>query len=338
MADVARLYVLDVGHGNCAIALGEGYSLMVDAAPSVAVIQAIEHLAIHRFDAILISHRDSDHARGLVTLLGREDLEIDQIFIGADAAKDPAAPDSALLLTALFEAKRGGRCRVSRDLDAALPDGRLSGGRMDVEILAPTFQAAMTGVGGRNAKGRTLTSNSMSAIVRVTLDSGLRVLLPGDADEATLIELTAIDADLTADILVFPHHGSLGGIKNERVFAQALTERVRPASVVFSVGRGRIARPSEEIVRGVFDAAPNVHIACTQLSSGCRGMNRPLDSAAGRKAHLSTIPAAGAERCRSCAGSIEFVREGMSEPHREAHQEYLEGVADTPMCRTLRPT
>ena len=337
MIEIARLYVLDVGHGNSAIAVGDEYALIVDAAPSAAVVQAVEKFGIERVDTILISHRDRDHARGVVTLLARRELEIGTIFIGADAAKNPAAPDSALLLAALYEAKSSGRCRVSRDLDAALPEGELSGEGIAVEVLAPTYETAMTGPGGLNKEGAKLTSNAVSAVVRITLNDGLSVLLPGDADESTLKELIAAEVDLSADVLVFPHHGSLGGVSSERSFARDFTQQVNPSSVLFSIARGRMVRPSDEIVRGVFDAAPGAYIACTQLSAGCRSLDYELSCAEGGLEHVADLPAAGAARCHCCAGSIELDRDGMTSPESDAHQRYLEGVAETPMCRTLRP-
>ncbi|HEV7753961.1 MAG TPA: hypothetical protein VGO71_20575 [Baekduia sp.] len=76
---------------------------------------------LRRAVELVISHRDADHARGVVALLGRRELDIGTIFIAADAAKDPTAPDTALVLAALDDAKHGGRCRVSRDLDAPEP-------------------------------------------------------------------------------------------------------------------------------------------------------------------------------------------------------------------------
>src|SRR4051794_35108057 len=122
------VYVLDVGHGNSAVAVGDEWTVMVDAAPSASVLDALDHLRLGRLDRLIVSHRDADHARGVVSLLARTELEIGVIFISADAAKDPTAPDTALLLAALGEAKQGGRCIVSRDLDAALPAGTLDGG------------------------------------------------------------------------------------------------------------------------------------------------------------------------------------------------------------------
>lgn len=247
MSDV---HILDVGHGNCALACGDGYSVMVDAGPSAAVLDVLDHFGIERLDQLVISHRDADHARGVVALLGRRELEIGTIFIAADAAKDPTTPDTALLLVALDDAKRGGRCRVSRDLDAAMPAGELDGGGLTVEVLAPTFATAMTGPRGRSPTGGRMSSNTVSAVVRITLPDGLRVLLPGDIDDIALNELVKARTDLSADVLVFPHHGSHSTVDDERAFAGDVMRAVRPHTVLFSVGRGVRPAPLRKLSAG----------------------------------------------------------------------------------------
>lgn len=333
----AQVYVLDVGHGNCAVAIGDNWTVLVDAAPSAVVLAALDYLGVRRLDRIVISHRDADHASGVASVLAREDLSIDTIFISADAAKDPRAPETALLLAALSDAKRAGRCVVSRDLDNALPTGVLNGGGMVLEVVAPTFAAAMTGPTGNSPVGRRMTSNTVSAVVRIELPDRTRVLLPGDIDEVAFAELRETGADLTADVLVFPHHGAHSAVKDEGAFAAQLVEAVRPRSVVFSVSRTRQIRPSENVIRGILDVDPTIEIACTQLSRGCLPDDTGLPASSSTLSHLTTVPGAGAARCRSCAGSVTVGAGGLLGPLREAYDEYIAAVATQPMCRRLRP-
>jgi len=333
----AAMHVIDVAHGNCAVAADDGWALMVDAAPSAAVIEAVAHLELDRLDAVVISHRDYDHAGGLVPLLARKQLEIGAVYISADAAKNPKAPQTATLLAALHDAKRNGRCRVSRDLDAAMNPADLGGAGVVVEVLAPTFATAMTGPRGKSPVGPAMTSNTVSAILRVTVDSGIRVLLPGDIDDVALAELQAAGTDLSAEVLVFPHHGSNSAVADERGFAAAVMRMVDPRVVLFSVGRAAKARPTEEVMRGIFDVKPDVYVACTQLSTGCQADDSRLPAAGTPMAHLTAIPAAGRLACRSCAGSLSIAGGGVIGPAIQDHQTYLLSVADEPMCHTLRP-
>jgi beta-lactamase superfamily II metal-dependent hydrolase len=333
----SELHVIDVGHGNCAVVTGRDWAMMIDAGASAAVIETVIHLGLTRLDSIVISHRDYDHARGLVQLLARKSLEIGTVYIGADAAKNPSAPETANLLVALADAKRSGRCTVSRDLDSTFASTALSGGDVTVEVLGPTFAAAMTGPTGKSPAGPTMTSNSVSAVLRVVLPDGLRILLPGDMDHIALKELMEEGVDLTADVLVFPHHGSLGTVPDERGFAADVMRAVDAATVLFSVGRAVKARPTGDVLRGVFDVRPDVKIACTQLSSGCLGMGSSLPDSPTQLGHLTALPAAGRSTCRACAGSITLGQPGIIGPAAEEHEKYLLATASTPMCRTLRP-
>lgn len=330
------IHILDVGHGNSAVALGEDWTVLVDAAPGPTVLEALEALQVGRLDRIVVSHRDADHARGVVPILAREDLHIDTLFISADATKDPTAPDTALLLAALEDAKRKQRCDVSRDLDEALPPGRLSGGRLSVEVLAPTYTTAMTGPRGQSTAGGTMTSNTVSAVLRITLPNETRVLLPGDIDDIALRELLKRGANLQADVLVFPHHGAHSAVPDERAFAATIMQAVRPSTVLFSIGR-TAHQPSEQVVRGVLDIEPEAHIACTQLSRACLPADNGLPNDPAALVHLTDIPGAGARRCRSCAGSITIDATGVSGPDRGGHQSHIDAVATQPMCRRLRP-
>jgi beta-lactamase superfamily II metal-dependent hydrolase len=333
----AALHVLDVGNGNCAIAQGDNWTAMIDAAPGATVLEALEHLEINRLDAIAISHRDADHAGGVVPLLTAPGLEIGIVYISADALKDPSAPRTAMLLAALEDAKKSGRCKVLRDLDTALPSGDLSGGGLELEVLAPTFATAMTGPGGKSQTGGRLTSNTVSAVLRVTSPDGLRVLLPGDIDDVALKELRARGTDLSADVLVFPHHGSHSAVADEEAFAREVVELVAPRIVLFSVGRAIRPRPTEKVLRGVLGADPEIYIACTQLSRGCLATDDEL-LGQGEALHLSDLPAAGREACHSCAGSMTLEGARLSDPSQTAHQQYVASVATAPMCVRFRPS
>jgi competence protein ComEC len=333
----AELHVLDVGNGNSAIARGEEWAVMIDAAPGATVLEALEHLQIHRLDVIAISHRDADHAGGVVPLLSSTQLDIGAIYISADALKDPSAPRTAMLLAALAEAKSSGRCQVLRDLDSSMPAGDLSGGGLKLEVLAPTFATAMTGPGGKSTVGARMTSNTVSAVLRITLPDGLRLLLPGDIDDIALKELREKNVDISADVLVFPHHGSHSAVADEETFAAEVVELVAPHTVLFSVGRTSRPRPTEAVLRGALAANPELYIACTQLSRGCLATDGELPTTADALTHLSDLPGAGRPRCHSCAGSMTLNHAGLSNPTQMSHQEYLKSVADAPMCQRLRP-
>jgi competence protein ComEC len=320
-----------VGHGNSAIAVSPGFAMLIDAPADPTLLFAIKDLGIERFDYVVISHRDRDHVAGLPAVISSQSLDIQEIFISADATKNAQSHQSKALIASLADAKRSGRVKVSRDLDDAVGDA-LSGGRFKVEVLGPLFEDAMVGPGGAAESGKGISSNSASALIRISCDDGGSILLPGDADRRSFEALEARGVDLSADILVFPHHGRNASVGDERGFARWVTGLVSPQQVFFSVGRGAIARPSPEVLLGTREASPGAYIACTQLCAECA----PAPLAENRtKDHLSSLPSSGAASGDCCSGTlrIDLSRPTLTAPDPGDHQRFIDEFSVDPMCR-----
>ena len=305
--------------------------MLIDAPADPTLLFAIKEMGIEKFDFVVISHRDRDHAAGLPAVISSESLDIEEIFIPADATKNAQSHQSKSLIASLADAKRNGRVKVSRDLDDAVGDA-MSGGRFKVEVLGPLFEDAMAGPGGVAESGKGISSNSASAVIRITCDDGGSILLPGDADRRSFEALETKDVDLSADILVFPHHGRNATVGDERKFARWITELVSPGQVYFSVGRGTIARPSPEVLLGMREAAPSAYVACTQLCTECA----PEPLAEDRTTdHLSALPSSGATSGDCCSGTlqIDLSDPSLRAPDLKEHQQFIDRFATDPMCR-----
>jgi len=81
---------------------------------------------------------------------------------------------------------------------------KLSG---DVDVLGPGPYLAGKGPGSRYRSGEAITSNTISAVISVTVKGEKLALLPGDIDYIGLKDLKRQSQDLSAPILVYPHHG-----------------------------------------------------------------------------------------------------------------------------------
>ena len=143
-------------------------------------------------------------------------------------------------------------------------------------------------------------------------------------------------SDLSAPVLVFPHHGGNVGanssVTENADFAERLMNDVRAVDVVFSIGRTRYENPRPEIVRAVRDTNANVRIACTQLSSGCRDLSAgsPAESAFG---HLLDIHAQGRAVHACCAGSLRITADSALVPNTTDHEADKAAEAPTAQCR-----
>jgi competence protein ComEC len=169
----------------------------------------------------------------------------------------------------------------------------------------------------------------MSAVVRISLADRHAALLAGDIDEIALEHLLEENADVTAETLVFPHHGGRPGAGDPTVFASSLANAVAPELILFSTGRGKKnVNPHPAIVAALLQAAPSAHIGCTQLSTACSA-STPL---AGN--HLSPLTAAGTESAKCCIGTVEINLATPKDffPVLREHLEFVQNNAPTALC------
>jgi competence protein ComEC len=157
-----------------------GHSLLYDTGPRYSpesdagqrVILPLLHALGERPDAVVVSHRDSDHAGG------------------SDAVR-AALPDARWLSS--FDADPAQRCVAGQ---------RWRWDGVDFEVLHPSPELYAPDGSGR------LSSNAMSCVLRVSnpLQSAW---LGGDLDAERETRLALARPDQRASVLLAPHHGSL---------------------------------------------------------------------------------------------------------------------------------
>jgi len=319
---MTRLVILDVGHGNCAVVYDAAGCVVVDAGPGTALLEFMREQQIEIVEEMLISHADTDHLKGALTLLDQADITVRSVRLNSDAAKDSQQWDA--MLYSLNER----RSRGAIDFEVQLIEGlRIPFSGSEVEVLAPSAYLAGKGPGARDVEGRRITTNTVSAVVRVKT-SGRSVLFTGDIDETGLGHLLEAGHDLQADVLVFPHHG--GNVSDtatpdrNRRFAERLLTVVDPSIVVFSYARTRYRNPRPEIVE-VARADPSRKVMCTQMSQHC--MSEPPNE----DGHLTDVFADGRRSGHCCAGSIVMSEAGIL-PSVASHTAFVHRIAPRALC------
>jgi competence protein ComEC len=180
------LVACDVGQGDALVLpTGPGQAVLVDAGPDPVLVDGcLTRLGVDRLPLVLLSHLDADHVGGLSgALTGRE---VGEIATGTLAPTDERAAD--LLRTARAAGSRTGVLR---------PGDRRTVGALQLDVLAPDPATAT----------RSAEPNDLSLVVRAT-QRGVRVLLTGDLGAEAERRIAASGADLRADVLKVPHHGS----------------------------------------------------------------------------------------------------------------------------------
>lgn len=323
----ARLTILDVGHGNSAVLTDEGVTVVFDAGRRSGLLEFLKQQGVTRVDTVLVSHADRDHIDGLIAILSCGEFALGRIRLNTDSLKDSDVWDD--LLFELNELSKKGKVDFSVSLTANSSED-FSTKTVGVEVLAPSTYLAGKGPGSTDRSGRAITSNSVSAVVRLVVNGRPVVLFTGDLDDTGLENLIADETEIQAAVLVFPHHGGRSGTRGIKQFAEKLIRRVSPSTVIFSIGRGVRSNPRPEVIGVVRQFASGASIACTQLSERCSAKvaGVPVD-------HLAGVFSQGAEAGICCAGSmkIDLAKGELNRAQAEQHREFVIAKVPEPMCR-----
>jgi competence protein ComEC len=181
-----ELLAADIGQGNAVLVRTASHALLYDAGPRYSLESDAGHRvlvpllqALHvRLDRLVLSHRDTDHVGGAAAVLTMQPQ--------ADLMSS-IAPDHAL--QSLRSAQR---CLAGQSW---LWDG------VRFEVLHPA-ESDYDVSDKPNVK-----PNAMSCVLRVSSITQT-ALLVGDIEQAQEARLIAQGANLRADVLLVPHHGS----------------------------------------------------------------------------------------------------------------------------------
>lgn len=321
--------ILDVGHGNCAVLIDDKV-VVIDAGPGTTLLEFLAKEGISKVGVVLISHADEDHIKGLVSLLESKTVTVQIVRINSDALKGSQTWNDLAFL--LDEANRAGTIHFDVGLTTN-QTGQFDTAAIRVEVLAPSPGLAVKGPGSHDHKGRKLTPNSSSAVIRLLRDGKPLLLLPGDIDEVGLANLLETNSDVSAEIAVFPHHGGGPTTVDLSSFATAFCKATKAKKMIFSIGRGRYDTPKPEIVAAVRRLSTNIRVLCTQLSDHCASQLPSTEPG-----HLSGKVSKGKELRRCCAGTITLGLKGEETsvlPVLQAHMDFVVSSAPTALC--LKP-
>lgn len=321
-----ELIILDVGHGNCAVLLDTGGTVVIDAGPRGFLLQFLKSENIFRVDVVLLSHSDADHIGGLVELISSDEFDIGLVRMNSDATKQNSE-EFRDLLYAMKHAQKMGKVKSELSLNSG-NDKEFNQGLVDIEILFPDIVIAGLSAGNLDKFNRRITTNYASAVVRLSMEGRNLVLLPGDLTFNGLKYMIEDKIDYNAELVIFPHHGGLPEGDMMR-FAEEFLSKISPKTIVFSIGRN-LTTPRPELLAYIKKHLPETRIVCTELSKHCAA-NAPTVISS----HLSGKYASGRKRNICCGGTIvvDLTSVNPIVPLLENHQTFVNINAETALCR-----
>ena len=217
----------DVGQGDAVLLRsGSDEVTVVDAGPDPARLRScLADLGVRRVPLVILTHFHADHVTGVAVALS--DHQTSRVVVS------PAVTPV------------GGRSLVERaaaplPLTVVTPGTVLQAGQARIQVVAVRPLSDST----TSEEGESAAENDGSLVMRVSL-SGLTLLLAGDVQEDGQRNALSAGADLSADVLLVPHHGS--GHQLPEFLAAS-----RATIAVFSVGLNNdYGHPAERTQRAV---------------------------------------------------------------------------------------
>ncbi len=320
--------ILDVGHGNSAILVGLEGVLVIDAGPGSSLLEYLKIERINHINVLIISHADQDHIEGIISLIESETVQIDLIKLNTDSRKKSKLWDDLLFLLDRANKYRELIFEVGLTTNDS---GKFIFGDINVQLLAPSPYLAARGPGSTDQKGRRLSSNSNSAVVRLDNHKKPLITFWGDLDKVGLENIADSGMDLNVPIAVFPHHGGKQGGNEIVEFTSLFYELVKPESIIFSIGRGKYDTPQPDIIGTLLKKRHDISIYCTQISENCLPdlKNFPSD-------HLVDKYSKGREFGSCCSGTILICIDGDEikiSPDHDAYQDFIKNNLPLPICQ-----
>ena len=177
----------EVGQGDgFVVATGSpGEAVVIDTGPEPSVMdRCLDRLRVERVPLLILTHLHADHVDGLAGVLDGRTVGA----LGVGPGRQPSAAWTTVL-------------RHAADADIPVSNlvlgSRLAIGRLTVTVLGPDAARVSSFLG----------PNDESVVVMIETGSA-RMLFTGDIEDAGQRALVTSGADLRADVLKIPHHGS----------------------------------------------------------------------------------------------------------------------------------
>jgi len=218
----AKISFLDVGQGDATlISLPQNKQILIDTGKKGTLLEQLKK-RMPAFDqeieAVFLTHPDSDHIGSFESLT--DSYRINKVYYNWDSNSQTAKKVDEIVANK----------KIQKDTPVSGRDYFFDS--LVIETLWPDNNST------------SLSDNNRSLVLKVKVDKA-RALLTGDIEVEGQNRLINKGADLEADLLKFPHHGSTGA------YSEPFIYKVAPQNVIISVGPNSYGHPSKSVIEGL---------------------------------------------------------------------------------------
>lgn len=204
------VHFIDVGQGDAIFVKSDFGNFLVDSGEygnAEKVLSHIKSYGVNNLDYIFATHYHTDHIGSMSDIIDN---------IGVKKFIVPDIPVEKLPTTKSFEHMLRSIERKNIQTVIAIPGDRFDLGELIIEVLGPI--------------SRNSGMNDLSLVLKITYGE-ISFLFSGDAESKAEVELVESGANLKANVLKAPHHGS------KTSSTARFMNSVKPDMVVISCGR-----------------------------------------------------------------------------------------------------
>jgi competence protein ComEC len=244
-----RVIFCNVGQGDATLVQWRNIQLLIDGGPDSQVAQCLaNHMPFydHRIEEVVLTHPDSDHYKGLISVIQRYDVTY--FVTGEEKGEDVEYRD----LLAMAEDKK---VKIKHLTAGERMEWKLGKEKLVAKTMWPTDKflaehlVQKENVLGADTDGTDL--NRFSEVQKISFGN-FEVLVTGDADAPIQPEMMASGGFGKVDVLKVPHHGSKTGLNKEWL------EMVGPDLAIISVGKNNFGHPAPETIKMLEEAGVKV--------------------------------------------------------------------------------
>ena len=218
-----KVYFIDVGFGDSAlIQTNQGETVLIDGGGYLSndtatydILPLLEDRNIRSLDAVIVTHSDSDHIKGIIGIIGK--TKIKQIYANDDGG---TLYDSLVEKADIYDIPIKNVCE----------DDIITAGDVELHVLNPTEEILSSS-----------SRNNLSIVVRAKIQ-GHTLLFLGDAGKSALDGLIEQELLSDSEIIKASHHGGYYSNLDE------LYTKTMPQLCVISVGANGYRLPSEKTI------------------------------------------------------------------------------------------